>query len=122
MVGVRIDSDLTELTRRVEGSAARAIERPLRRHAKRILAAARAAWPVDTGRSSRSLRVDVYLTTSGVVVEAVVRATYGDQVRARGEPRGASWRRLVELPMLDLGTEATPELVRELELLIEAKS
>ena len=120
MVGVEVDTRaLVEAARRVDGRAAESIARPLKRHATRLLREARAAWPVDTGRSRRSLRVEVYLTTTGVVVEAATDSPYGDQVRGAGEPRGTSWRRLVEAPLLDLGTVATPELVRELEALIE---
>lgn len=122
MVGVKVDdSGLRAAVQRVNGRAANAIARPLKRHAQRILREARAEWPVDTGRSRRSLRVEVYLTTAGVVVEAVTTATYGEDVRARGEPRGTSWRRLMEAPLLDLGTLAAPEVVRELEALVEGR-
>lgn len=118
-VDLQLDDGLDRLVRRIEGRAARAIERPFARHARRLQQEARAQWPVDTGRSRRQLRIDVYLTTAGVVVEATCDVTYATDVRRRGQPKGEAWRELVERPMTAIGRTVGDDVARELAAVVE---
>ena len=89
-----------ELVREIEGRAARAIRRPWEIRLREVLAAARAQWPVRTGRSRRRLQGRVFLTTTGVTVEAVNDVDYATEIHD-----GETWRALVVAPVLRLGRE-----------------
>ncbi len=111
---------LAEKVARINAGALRAVEAPLRARAEEIVREARDRWPVDSGRSQEGIEVTVYATPSGLVVEFVGRAGYTTRVRARGEPVGTSWRRLVQGPALSLGRTAAPKIVAALAAHVEA--
>lgn len=109
-------SGLDDLVRRIEGRAARAVERPLARATREVLRAAKAAWPVRTGRSRRALTSSVYLTTAGVVVEAACPVDYATDIHD-----GQTWRELVRDPLSQLGRQTGPDIERELVAVVEGR-
>lgn len=97
---------------RIAGKAARAIERPWRKRLRGIIAYARAAWPVRTGKSRNAIRSTLYLTPDGILVNARVDVDYATEIER--DP----WRVHLDSKVRALGRDVAAETVDELAALV----
>lgn len=101
MIRVTATDDLDRLADRIARDAPRALRADLERAVDRVGRAARASWPVRTGRSRRGLRWGV--RGDGDVIEAFVENSeeYADDIVRGGGP--PVWQLLVEEPLAAAG-------------------
>lgn len=118
-VTVTLDEDLADLARRAVDAVLPGVTRAMGRAIGEILVAARASWPVKTGRSRDGLAQVTAITTDSVRVAIETRVPYTFFIKPQSL-HGAStaWQRWVRGPVTaarkDLEGELGPVIVAAL--------
>lgn len=82
---------------------------------ERVVAEARAAWPVRTGRSRLGLRIVVRRLPDGSVTWEVRNdVPYSGVIFDRKRKPAPTWLRILKLPLREALRSAGPDVVREL--------